>query len=75
MPVLIRHLWQLKNVVFQHWCLICPVLFHENISTHRLGSGKKSFIEGPVGEVALVDLEPDGMFTLAFLLRSMSNVT
>ncbi len=26
-PVLIRHLWQLKTVVFLHWCLICTVLF------------------------------------------------
>ncbi len=26
MPVLIRHLWQLKTVVFLHWCLICAVL-------------------------------------------------
>ncbi len=25
MPVLIRHLWQLKTVVFLHWCLICTV--------------------------------------------------
>ncbi len=25
-PVLIRHLWQLKTVVFLHWCLICAVL-------------------------------------------------
>jgi len=24
-PVLIRHLWQLKTVVFLHWCLICTV--------------------------------------------------
>ncbi len=24
-PVLIRHLWQLKTVVFLHWCLICSV--------------------------------------------------
>jgi hypothetical protein len=24
--VLIRHLWQLKIVVFLHWCLIYPVL-------------------------------------------------
>ena len=29
MPVLIRHLWQLKTVVFIHWCLICRVLFDE----------------------------------------------
>ncbi len=26
MPVLIRHLWQLKTVVSLHWCLICAVL-------------------------------------------------
>jgi hypothetical protein len=26
-PVLIRQLWQLKTVVFLHWCLICAVLF------------------------------------------------
>jgi hypothetical protein len=26
-PVLIRHLWQLKTVVFPHWCQICAVLF------------------------------------------------
>ncbi len=25
--VLIRHLRQLKTAVFQHWCLICAVLF------------------------------------------------
>ncbi len=25
MPVLIRHLWQLKTVVFLHWGLIRPV--------------------------------------------------
>ncbi len=25
-PELIRHLWQLKTVVFLHWCLICTVL-------------------------------------------------
>jgi hypothetical protein len=24
--MLIRHLWQLKTVVFPHWCLICVVL-------------------------------------------------
>jgi hypothetical protein len=24
--VLIRHLWQLKTVVFLHWCIICTVL-------------------------------------------------
>ncbi len=25
-PVLNRHLWQLKIVVFLHWCIICAVL-------------------------------------------------
>ncbi len=25
-PGLIRHLWQIKTVVFLHWCLICAVL-------------------------------------------------
>jgi hypothetical protein len=25
-PVLTRNLWQLKTVVFLHWCLICAVL-------------------------------------------------
>jgi hypothetical protein len=24
-PVLIRHLWQLKTVVFLHWCQICAL--------------------------------------------------
>jgi hypothetical protein len=24
-PVLISHLWQLKTVVFLHWCLICAL--------------------------------------------------
>ncbi len=28
-PVLIRHLWQLKTVIFLHWCLLCAVLFDE----------------------------------------------
>jgi hypothetical protein len=27
MPVLIRHLWQLKTAVFLHWCLIREVLW------------------------------------------------
>ncbi len=25
-PVLNRYLWQLKTVVFLHWCLICALL-------------------------------------------------
>jgi hypothetical protein len=29
-PVLVRHLWQLKTVVFLHWCLICAALLGLN---------------------------------------------
>jgi hypothetical protein len=29
--VLIRHLWQLKTVVFMHWCLICVVLLADPV--------------------------------------------
>ncbi len=32
-PVLIRHLWQIKTVVFLHWCLIGAVLLVEQLST------------------------------------------
>jgi hypothetical protein len=32
-PVLVRHLWQLKLVVFRHWCLICAVLLARSGST------------------------------------------
>ncbi len=35
--VLIRNLWQLKTVVFLHWCLIRFVLFTQNFI--RIGSG------------------------------------
>ena len=27
MPVLVRHLWQLKTIIFLYWCLIRAVLF------------------------------------------------
>ncbi len=27
-PVLIRHPWQLKTVVFMHWCIMCTVLLN-----------------------------------------------
>jgi hypothetical protein len=33
-PVLIRHLWQLKTVIFLHWCLIracCSIVSIKNI--------------------------------------------
>jgi hypothetical protein len=31
-PVLIKHLWQFKTVVFLHWCLIRSVLLGLNIA-------------------------------------------
>jgi hypothetical protein len=33
-PVVIRHLWQLKTVVFLHWCLICAILIYTFSVTH-----------------------------------------
>jgi hypothetical protein len=33
-PVFIRHLWQLKRVVFLHWYLICAVLLSKRVR-HR----------------------------------------
>jgi hypothetical protein len=35
-PVLIRHLWQLKTVVFLHWCLICAVSLFTFFKAHCL---------------------------------------
>ena len=34
-PVLIRHLWQLKAVVFLHRCLICVLLFTKGDSSSK----------------------------------------
>jgi hypothetical protein len=39
-PVLIRHLWQLKTVVFLHWCPICAALLpNSKISKHYFCGG------------------------------------
>ncbi len=27
-PGVIRHLWQLKTLVFLHWCLLCAIMSH-----------------------------------------------
>ncbi len=35
-PVLIRHLWQFKTVVFLHWCLMHALLFKNNNYYHGL---------------------------------------
>ncbi len=36
-PVSIRHLWQLKTVVFLHWCLICvPLNLEESTLTGKI---------------------------------------
>jgi hypothetical protein len=32
-PVLNRHLWQLKTVVFLHRCLICAVILHSKLQS------------------------------------------
>ncbi len=39
-PVLIRYLWQLKTVVFLHWCLICAVPLAEPLTRRLLFSSK-----------------------------------
>ncbi len=31
-PVLIRHLWQLKTLVFLHWCLLIEYLNYNQLS-------------------------------------------
>jgi hypothetical protein len=31
-PVLIRCMWQLKTVVFLHWCLMHAVLLHQQVT-------------------------------------------
>ncbi len=41
-PVLIRHLWQLKTVVFLHWCLICALLFTKGDSSSKGSIHQKS---------------------------------
>ncbi len=35
-PVLIRHLRQLKTVVFLHWCLKCAVLLSQKLQRNKL---------------------------------------
>ncbi len=37
-PVLIKHLWQLKTVVFLHWCLICALLLLMSVAlqSHKI---------------------------------------
>ncbi len=37
-PVFIRHLWQLKTVVFLHWCLICAVLLMTLVKAKARGN-------------------------------------
>ncbi len=43
--VLIRHLYQLKTVVFLHWCLICALLFQKfwNHYSKVMAKDKKKF--------------------------------
>ncbi len=41
-PVLIRHLWQLKTVVFMHWCLISAGLLIDptDVSSEKANKSK-----------------------------------
>ncbi len=50
MPVLIRHLWQLKAVVFKHWCLICTVILGRVFEPclKSLAKDKHSSLFGPL---------------------------
>ncbi len=54
--ILIRYLWQLKTVVFLHWCLICAVLlqystnFPWNLSTHCTLRICNVYSTGPNGQ-------------------------
>jgi hypothetical protein len=45
-PVLIRHLWQLKTVVFLHWCLIHAVLLNETAMLLQKSSSHYSLSAG-----------------------------
>ncbi len=44
-PVLIRHLWQLKTVVFMHWCLICAVLLLSCLYKLSVSNDEKRFCD------------------------------
>ncbi len=49
-PVLVRPLWQLKTVVFLHWCLMLVVLLHENMFVIKTAA---HFCLGVVDEVLI----------------------
>ncbi len=49
-PVFIRHLWQLKTVIFMHRCLICAVLLTNTLAYCSLLLITKA--EGFVGQMA-----------------------
>ncbi len=67
-PVLIRHLWQLKTVVFLHWCLIiCAVPLNKMINANSkyllfkytyvdLNKKRGNRFERPFPNVILIDL-------------------
>ncbi len=44
-PMLIRHLWQLKTVVFLNWCLIHGVLLGLNVTDTVKSSGLHYYLE------------------------------
>ncbi len=61
-PVLIRHLWQLKTVVFLLWCLICAVPLNIVVKQHWawgiLGWEALQRIHDSAGTAELVWVKP-----------------
>ncbi len=66
-PVLIRHLWQHKTVVFIHWCLICAVLF--------LIYGRKKFYNHGPGLMKISTLSDVLLLAVLAAVRSFTRQT
>jgi len=56
-PVLIRHLWQIKTVVFLHWCLIRTVLLPLTGPPHSVGNPVTTYSPNHPRAVFLHDLK------------------
>ncbi len=81
MPVLIRHLWLLKTVVFLHWCLICSVYwpflcflsFHWIIKNveNCLNNNIYSYLETFVGQCLNLYILMLFIFSMPVLIRHL----
>jgi len=69
-PVLIRHLWQLKTVVFLHWCLICTVPFVINDHCKRFIVKAPRYLDS-----SSVQLDPHDQLLFPELARQLGNIT